>query len=108
MDCILIDFIQRPTNPVIIAEGGSAIVLCEHARNGLFWLKGSSVISPNICGCSSMSVGTDLFKLNFTNYRSTYAGSYTCSVALGGPNFDICRFDVMTAGKRFKRVKHVL
>ena len=102
MDCILTDFIQRPTDPVIIVVGSSAIVLCEHssARNGLSWLKGQYYISPNDCGCSSMSVGTNLFKLNFTNYRSTYAGRYACSVPLGGPNFDVCRFNVMTAGKR--------
>ena len=104
MDCILIDFIQRPTDPVIIAEGGSAIVLCEHssARNGLHWInvKDQSFISPNNCGCSSMSVGTDLFKLNFTNYMSTYAGTYACTVPLGGEDFDVCRFNVTTAGKR--------
>ena len=105
-----------PGMPLVIPKGGSATLTCSHTSRPPFalnWYHDVTVLrqgnadTTDECGCQVPAIDpfdesvTDL-ELTFTNFAQMFAGEYSCRAPdnmIGAGTFNICRFDVLVAGK---------
>ena len=103
-----------PDMPLILLQGADRTISCSHRTIPAFavnWYRDTTALREDIaggnadCSCNVPSVDPQdqsitVKELIFTDFAASSAGGYDCRVPMVLEMFNICRFDVMVAGKK--------
>ena len=104
-----------PDMPLVIPEGGGAMLTCTHERPPftLTWFRETTAIREGTadtldeCGCEVPRVDPGSGNnrtVTFMEFAQEFAGEYSCRapIVASTGTFDICRFRILLAGEQLR------
>ena len=101
-----------PDMPLVLPIGGNQILTCSHRSRPVLWVRDVSIIREGTpdplsdCSCQVPSIDSNPLamekELIFMNFAASSSAEYSCRApdVIGTGTFNICRFDVLVAGKQ--------